>query len=88
VNVYAGKWMSKYNQLKISIDDKGSGIRSYRGTINGDFILMEYDYKTHRLTYNFDDKVNTSETENKLTVIVVDKVGNTSKFKTTFYRKN
>lgn len=88
VNVYDGKWMTKYDQLKINIDDDDSGVRSFRATINGKFILMEYDYKTHRLVYNFADAVNTTETENKLKLIVVDKVGNTAKFETTFYRKN
>ena len=63
-----------------------SGIKNYRATINGKFILMEYDYKKDELVYNFDDQINT-ETENNLKVIVTDNVGNSSTFESVFYRK-
>ena len=85
-DVKEGKWMSKYNTLDIKISDEESGINDYRATINGKFILMEYEYKTGMLTYDFDDKVNI-KTENKLKLIVTDNVGNTATFTTTFYRK-
>ncbi|HKK12946.1 MAG TPA: M23 family metallopeptidase [Flavobacteriaceae bacterium] len=86
VNFYNGKWMSKFNDLKVKIEDNLSGISNYRATINGKWILMEYDYKTHLLTYDFNDNVN-SETENNLKVIVTDNVGNSSTFEATFFRK-
>lgn len=86
INVANKKWMSKANFLKIKIDDTDSGIKSYRATINGKFILMEYDYKTGMLIYNFEDKI-ISETENKFKLIVLDKVGNNTTFETTFFRK-
>ncbi|MBW1296786.1 M23 family metallopeptidase [Aquimarina litoralis] len=86
VNVADKKWMSKAKFLKIKIDDTDSGVKSYRATINGKFILMEYDYKTGMLVYDFDDKI-ISETENKFKLIVLDKVGNSTTFETTFFRK-
>ncbi|AXT53770.1 M23 family peptidase [Aquimarina sp. BL5] len=86
INVSDKKWMSKADFLKIKIDDADSGVKSYRATINGKFILMEYDYKTGMLVYDFNDKIIT-ETENKFKLIVLDKVGNNATFETTFFRK-
>ena len=85
-NFSDGKWLSKYHYLKVKIEDKESGISSYRATINGKWILMEYDYKKKMLTYDFNDKV-VSDTENNLKVIVTDNVGNSTTFEATFYRK-
>lgn len=85
-NFSDGKWISNENFLKIKITDKRSGISSYRATINGKFILMEYNYKTDVLTYNFNDNVNL-ETENNLKVIVIDNVGNSATFEAKFFRK-
>lgn len=87
IDVKEGKWMSKYNTLDLKISDEESGINEYRATINGKFILMEYEYKTGMLTYDFSDKVNT-ETENHFKLIVTDNVGNSSTFTTTFFRKD
>lgn len=86
VNFKNGKWLSKYRYLKVKIDDKKSGISNYRATINGKWILMEYDYKTKTLTHDFNDGVVT-DTKNNLKVIVTDNVGNNSTFESLFYRK-
>ena len=86
INFKDGQWLSKYRYLKIKIDDNGSGISNYRATINGEWILMEYDYKTKTLTYDFNDGI-ISDTKNFLKVIVTDNVGNNSTFETLFYRK-
>jgi len=85
-NVAEGRWMSKYRYLKFKIEDNQSGIRSYRATVNGKFILMEYDYKTNTLVHDFNDNVVT-DTENNLKLIVTDNVGNSTTFETTFFRK-
>lgn len=85
-NFTSKKWISKNKTLKIKVEDDLSGISSYRATINGNFILMEYNYKKDVLTYDFDDKI-ISETENNLKLIVVDNVGNSATFETTFFRK-
>jgi len=86
VNFDQKKWISSNKTLKIKIEDDLSGISKYRATINGKFILMEYNYKTDVLTYDFDDAV-ISETENNLKLIVVDNVGNSTTFEATFFRK-
>ncbi len=86
INFKNGQWLSKYRYLKIKIDDKDSGISNYRATVNGKWILMEYDYKTKTLIHDFNDNVIT-DTKNKLKVIVTDNVGNNSTFETLFFRK-
>ncbi|WP_299255295.1 M23 family metallopeptidase [uncultured Lacinutrix sp.] len=86
VNFKDGSWLSKYRYLKVKINDKGTGISNYRATINGQWVLMEYNYKNKILTYDFNDAV-TIETKNKLKVIVTDNVGNSTTFGTTFFRK-
>ena len=86
VNFKDGKWLSKLSELKVRIDDDLSGISNYRATINGKWILMEYDYKKDTLTYDFNDNVNT-ETENNLKIIVTDNIGNSTTFESTFFRK-
>ncbi|WP_120201020.1 M23 family metallopeptidase [Ichthyenterobacterium magnum] len=86
VNFQDKKWLSKHNYLKVKIDDDLSGISNYRATINGKWILMEYDYKTDLLVYNFADNI-IEDTEHNLKIIVTDNVGNSSTFEATFFRK-
>lgn len=86
-NFSEGKWISNENFLNIKITDDLSGISSYRATINGKFILMEYDYKKDVLTYNFNDNVNL-DSENNLKLIVTDNVGNSATFEAKFFRKH
>lgn len=86
INFQDGNWMSKFRYLKVKIDDKPTGISNYRATVNGKWILMEYDYKTKTLTHDFNDGIIT-ETKNNLKIIVTDNVGNNSTFEATFYRK-
>jgi len=85
-NFTDGKWLSKYHYLQVKIDDNESGISNYRATINGKWILMEYEYKKSMLTYDFSDGV-VKDTENNLKIIVTDNVGNSTTFETTFFRK-
>ena len=80
-------WISKNETLKLKIKDDLSGISSYRATLNGNFILMEYNYKKDVVTYDFSDNI-VVDTENKLKLIVTDNVGNSATFEATFFRKN
>jgi len=85
-NFNDGKWLSKYRFLTLNINDAITGIANYRATVNGKWILMEYDYKKKTLTHDFNDGV-VIETKNNLKVIVTDNVGNSSTYQATFYRK-
>lgn len=86
VNFKDKKWLSKYRYLKVKIDDDLSGISKYRATVNGKWILMEYDYKTKMLVHDFNDNI-VKDTKNDLKIIVTDNVGNSSTFEATFFRK-
>ncbi|AGC77269.1 dihydrolipoyl dehydrogenase [Nonlabens dokdonensis DSW-6] len=87
INFKNKQWISKNKTLKLKIADADTGVDAYRATVNGKFILMEYDYKTGILTHDFDDGVVT-DTENELKVIVTDNVGNSTTFEATFFRKS
>ncbi len=85
-NFKENQWLTNYSYLSVLISDDLSGIKTYNATLNGKWILMEYESKKKTLTYNFEDKI----IENKqytLEVSVSDNVGNTSIFTSTFYRK-
>lgn len=80
------QWLSNYSYLSLTITDDLSGIDTYSATLNGEWILMEYEPKTNTITYNFDDKI-LNATECELKVTVTDNVGNSSTFISTFFRK-
>ncbi|MDC6367501.1 MULTISPECIES: M23 family metallopeptidase [Flavobacteriaceae] len=80
------QWLTNYSYLSLEISDDLSGINTYEGSINGEWILMEYEPKTKTITYNFDDKV-LDKTQCDLKIIVTDNVGNSSTFTSTFFRK-
>lgn len=86
VNFKPGQWISGNSDLKLRISDDLSGIKSYKATVNGKFILMEYEYKNNTLTHDFSDGVVT-DTENNLKVVVTDNVGNSKTYEATFFRK-
>ncbi|GAA4281778.1 M23 family metallopeptidase [Gaetbulibacter aestuarii] len=85
-NFFDGQWMSNFRFLKLKIEDEASGISAYRATVNGKWILMEYDYKTNTLTHDFNDNM-IQDVKNNLKVVVVDNAGNSTTFKAVFYRK-
>ena len=86
INFKKNQWLSKSKFLKVKIEDDLSGIKSYKGKINGKWVLFEYEPKNKNLTYNFNDlKFKSGKQDLKLKV--TDNVGNKSIFQTTFYRK-
>ena len=85
VNIAEGKWLSKQNDLKLTISDNLSGIKSYSGYLNGKWVLFEYDYKTKTIIHEFDEKF-LAEGRNDLKVVVTDNVGNSTIFETHFFR--
>ena len=85
-NFKANQWLSKFRFMKVKISDDFSGIKSYRGTINGKWILFEYDPKRNLLTYDFSDKT-FKLAKHELEIEVEDNVGNKSVYKATFFKK-
>ena len=80
-----GRWLSTQKTIQLAINDSGSGIKSYDGYLNGNWILFEYDTKTRKITHNFSDGI-VAEGANDLKVIVIDNVGNSTTFESQFFR--
>jgi len=81
------RWISLEKDIRFAIDDKGAGVSRYEGYLNGKWILFEYEQKKKELTFRFRDPIKLKKTKHKLKLIVWDKVGNSTTFETTFYRK-
>jgi hypothetical protein len=80
-----GMWLSNQKTIQLLINDNGSGIKSYDGYLNGNWILFEYDNKTRKITHYFSDGI-VAEGANDLKVVVTDNVGNSTTFETHFFR--
>lgn len=85
-NIKNEQWLTHFKTIQLTVSDKQSGIKSYRGEIDGKWILMEYDAKKGTLTYNLNDKA-FAEAKHQLKVVVTDNVGNSNTLNTTFFRK-
>ncbi|WP_425659174.1 M23 family metallopeptidase [Tenacibaculum ascidiaceicola] len=85
-NFSNNQWISKNKTLKVKIGDKETGIKNYRATIDGEWILMEYNHKKRILTYDFNDKKLVGS-KHIFKLVVSDNVGNTETVSATFFRK-
>ncbi|MFY0481999.1 M23 family metallopeptidase [Flavobacterium sp. PLA-1-15] len=85
VNIKEGKWLSNQSNLKLTISDNLSGIKTFSGYLNGKWVLFEYDYKTKTIVHEFEEKF-LAEGRNDLKVVVTDNVGNSTIFETHFFR--
>ena len=79
------KWITGVKKIEFTINDSSSGIKSYNGYLNGQWILFEYESKTRKITHTFDDSL-VAEGANDLKIEVVDNVGNSAIFETHFFR--
>ncbi len=82
VNIFPGKTFKKQTNIKCIIKDKESGIKSYRGEIDGKWILMEYDFKTNVIHFDIDDSLKSGD--HVFTLLVIDNVGNKGFYKAKF----
>lgn len=72
------------NKICFTISDNLAGIESYRATVDGKWILMEYEPKKKLLFYTFDEHV--GKGNHDLILTVTDKVGNVTVYKKSFLR--
>tara|TARA_B110000967_G_scaffold192989_1_gene220078 strand:- start:197 stop:1897 length:1701 start_codon:yes stop_codon:yes gene_type:complete len=82
VNIFPGKIFNTQTNIKLTIKDKNSGIKSYRGEIDGKWILMDYDYKRNLLKFDIDNNV--SKGKHTFTLNLIDNVGNATDYKAKF----
>lgn len=84
VNIFRNKDMSHDDKIAFEITDNLSGIGSYRCTVDGKWILMEFNPKNNQVYYTFDEHV--EKGKHHLRLVVSDEVGNTSIYETDFTR--
>jgi hypothetical protein len=84
ITLNTNKIMTEKTKLVFKIAEQVSGIGKFNGTIDGQWVLFEYDQKTGTLWHTFDER--TKAGEHQLELEVTDKKENKSTFKTTFIR--
>lgn len=77
------KWIVN-QKISIKASDDKSGIASYKGTIDGEYVLFERDIKAPTYTYKFDAKRLKKGEIHKLVFTVTDRASNISKYESEF----
>ena len=84
VNIYDNKKVGKQSTIVLTVSDDLAGIKSYRGTLNGQWILMDFDAKRNRLEYKYDNRIKPGS--NKFQLVVIDGAGNRSVYNASLIR--
>ena len=82
-NIFKNKDMRRNSTITVKIADNLSGVKSYKGTIDGKWILMEYEAKKSKLFYTFD---NLPLGNHNFELTLTDGVGNESSVSIPFTR--
>lgn len=80
VNISPGKAIAAQKTIQVKISDNLAGIKTYRATMNGHWILMEYDPKNSLLTYKIDEW--TKPGKNQFRLVVTDSRNNEKVYRT------
>ena len=78
-----GNWRNQ-RRIRIRLKDDKSSIASFRGEINGRFILFTHDSKSTVYTYRFDDSRLTKGERQELLFTATDGAGNRSEYRFSF----
>ena len=76
---------SASNSLNITLLDEQSGVAKVNGYLNNQWVLFEYEPKLNRITHVFEDRFLLDGTNN-LKIEVIDNVGNSTIFESSFNR--
>jgi hypothetical protein len=76
--------LTNRKEIRFKIIDELSGIKSYEGTIDGKWVLFEYDQKIDMLIYKFDETRITKGSKHNLVLEVSDNKDNISVYKCDF----
>ena len=77
------KWSTR-GKVVLKISDDQSGLKSYRGEIDGKFVLFELDGKTGRISYRLESNRVKKGSEHTLHVVVSDMCGNEQSYTNSF----
>ncbi len=84
VNISEGKYMGKNKTLIVRAADNLAGIVSYKGYIDGKFVIMEYKPRKAQMIYRFGPEIKPGDHTFKM--VVKDAVGNESTYEAKFRR--
>ena len=87
LNFSLNKDISNQKTIRLRINDKTSGIKSYNVFINNKWALFEHEPKSNLIFHNIDDGI-IENGENNITIKVIDGVGNKTEFKSKVYWSN
>lgn len=82
VNIAEGKNMAGIAKILFKIRDNLSGVKSFNGYIDGNWVLMEFDTKTATLWHSFDER--TPAGKHVLKLVVDDMKGNSRTYSVNF----
>lgn len=86
LSINGGKILKEKDIIRFKITDNLSGIKDFRGEIDGSWVLFEYDAKSDMIYYYFDDDRIKNNKDHQLNLIVEDQKGNISEYSATFFR--
>ena len=86
VNIQNHSTLTNRNKVSFKLNDDLSGISTYRGEIDGQWVLFEYDAKNSLLEYRFDPQRLPLGQIHRLKLTVADAKGNESVYNAKFYR--
>ena len=87
LNFSLNKDISNQKTIRLRVYDKTSGIKSYNVFINDKWALFEHEPKSNLIFHNIDDGI-IENGENKITIKVIDGVGNKTEFNSKVYWSN
>jgi hypothetical protein len=84
LNIKNGAQLQKANRINLRIGDRLSGVKDFSGKIDGKWVLTEWDFKTHVLSYTFDNSITPGRHQFDLTV--TDNKDNVARYTAGFVR--
>jgi hypothetical protein len=86
LSILEKKTLTENSKIRFKISDELSGIKSYRGEIDGKWVLFEYDAKTRIISYTFDKSRMAFGNRHQLSLVVIDNRNNRSEYKASFFK--
>jgi hypothetical protein len=86
LSIQERKTLTENSKIRFKINDDLSGIKSYRGEIDGKWVLFEYDAKTNIISYTFDKSRMAFGNLHQLSLLVIDKRDNRAEYKASFFK--
>lgn len=86
LNIQNHNTLTNKNKISFKINDDLSGIASFRGEIDGQWVLFEYDPKNELLEYRFDPRRLKMNQTHQLKLTITDAVGNANSYEAKFFK--